>query len=113
MAQQKKTRSAASTRKTPRKKGRWLWIPKLMLLMACVGLVLFIGAIFVMEEELHRIGLFGHEEEQVGPEEEPATPHSQVLAQPASEKSQAEAVEEVTQEERRELEAILQQVKEK
>ncbi len=106
MARQKKTRPAAPKRKTTRKKGRWLWIPKLMLLMACVGLVLFIGAIFMMEEELRRIGLFG-------PEEEQATPHSQVLAQPASEKSQAAPVEEVTQEERRELEAILQQVKEK
>lgn len=106
MARQKKTRPAAPKRKTTRKKGRWLWIPKLMLLMACVGLVLFIGAIFMMEEELRRIGLFG-------PEEEQTTPHSQVLAQPASEKSQAAPVEEVTQEERRELEAILQQVKEK
>ena len=110
MAQQKKTRSAASTRKTPRKtlrkKGQWLWIPKLVLLMACVGLVLFIGAIFVMEEELRRIGLFG-------PEEEKATTRSPVIAQPASENSPVDAVEEVTQEERRELEAILQQVKEK
>lgn len=106
MARQKKTRPAAPKRKTTRKKGRWLWIPKLMLLMACVGLVLFIGAIFVMEEELRRIGLFG-------PEEGKATADSQVIAQPASEKSQATPVEEVTQEERRELEAILQQVKEK
>ncbi len=106
MARQKKTRPAAPRRKTTRKKGRWLWIPKLILLMACVGLVLFIGAIFVMEEELRRIGLFG-------PEEEKTTVHSQALAQPASEKSPAAAVEEVTQEERRELEAILQQVKEK
>ena len=106
MARQKKTRPAAPKRKTTRKKGRWLWIPKLMLLMACVGLVLFIGAIFVMEEELRRIGLFG-------PEEGKATADSQVIAQPASEKSQAAPVEEVTQEERQELEAILQQVKEK
>ena len=106
MARQKRTRPAAPKRKTTRKKGRWLWIPKLMLLMACVGLVLFIGAIFVMEEELRRIGLFG-------PEEGKATADSQVIAQPAAEKSQAAPVEEVTQEERRELEAILQQVKEK
>ncbi len=102
MARQKKTRPAKPTRK----KGRWLWIPKLMLLMACVGLVLFIGAIFVMEEELRRIGLFG-------PEEEQATAHSQSLAQPAAEKSHAAAVEEVTQEERRELESIIQQGKDK
>ena len=105
MARQKKTRPAAPKRKPTRKKGRWLWIPKLMLLMACVGLVLFIGAIFVMEEELRRIGLFG-------PEEEQATAHSQSLAQPAAEKSHA-AVEEVTQEERRELESIIQRGKDK
>ena len=106
MARQKKTRPAAPRRKTSRKKGRWLWLPKLMLLMACVGLVVFIGVIFVMEEELRRIGLFGSEEGQ-------ETTHSQVLAQPAPENSQADVVEEVTQEERQELEAILQQVKEK
>ena len=105
MARQKKTRPAAPRRKTSRKKGRWLWIPKLVLLMACVGLVLFIGVIFVLEEELRRIGLFG-------PEEEPATTQSQVLAQPNPEKSPADVVEEVTQEERQELEAILQQMKE-
>lgn len=76
-----------------------------MLLMACMGLVVFIGAIFVMEEELRRIGLFG-------PEEGQATTHSQGLAQPAPENSPADIVEEVTQEERQELEAILQQMKE-
>ena len=102
MARQKKTRPAAPKRK----KRRWLWIPKLMLLMACVGLVLFIGAIFMMEEELRRVGLFGSEEGQ-------ATADSQVIAQPASEKSHAASVEEVTPEERRELEAILQQGKER
>ncbi len=106
MARQKKTRPAASRRKTTRKKRRWLWIPKLLLLMACVGLALFIGAIFMMEEELRRIGLFG-------PEEEKTTVHSQVLAQPASEESPADTVEEVTQEERQKLEAILQQAKDK
>ena len=76
-----------------------------MLLIACVGLVAFIGAIFVMEEELRRIGL-------VGPEEGQATTQSQVIAQPNPENSPADVVEEVTQEERQELEAILQQMKE-
>ncbi len=77
-----------------------------MLVLACVGLVLFIGAIFVLEEDLRRIGLFGPDGGQV-------TTRSQVLAQPAPGNSQADAIEEVTQEERRELEAILQQMKEK
>ncbi len=106
MARQKKTQPAAPRRKTARKKGRWLWLPKLMLLMACVGLALFIGAIFMMEEELRRMGLFG-------PEAGPVTPPSQVVAQPNPGNSPADIVEEVTQEERQELEAILQQMKEK
>ncbi len=97
MARQRKNSSAARTHK----KRRWLWIPKLMLLIACVGLVLFIGAIFVMEEELRRVGLFG-------PEEENDAGHSQTTPDPTSGNGQAQAVEEVTQEERRELEAILQ-----
>ena len=104
MARQKRTRPAAPRRKTSRKKGRWLWLPKLMLLMACVGLVVFIGIIFVMEEELRRMGLFG-------PEEGPATTPSQVVAQPTPENRSADVVEEVTPEERQELEAILQQMK--
>ena len=73
-----------------------------MLLMACVGLVLFIGAIFIMEEELRRIGLFG-------PEEGKGAALSQTIPDPTAENGQANAVEEVTQEERRQLEAILQQ----
>ena len=77
-----------------------------MLLMACVGLVVFIGAIFVMEEELRRIGLFG-------PEGGQTTAQSQVITQPNPENSPADVVEEVTQEERQALEAILQQMKEK
>ena len=57
MAQRRKRRAVAK----PGKKRRWLLIPKLLLLLACVGLVMFIGAIFVMEAELRRIGLFGSE----------------------------------------------------
>ena len=77
-----------------------------MLLTACVGLVVFIGAIFMMEEELRRMGLFG-------PEEGKTPTQSQVIAQPDPENNHVDAVEEVTQEERQELEAILQRVKEK
>ena len=98
MAQQRKNRPVA---KTPKKR-RWLWIPKLMLLMACVGLVLFIGAIFMMEEELRRIGVFG-------PEAGKAPTHSQVKPAETSEDNHTQVVEEVTPEERKQLEAILQQ----
>ena len=89
MARQRRARPAARTQK----KRRWLWLPKLMLLMACVGLILFIGAIFVMEAELRRIGLFG-------PEEENDTAYSRTIPDPTSGNDQAQAVEEVTQEER-------------
>ena len=98
MARQRKNSSAVQAQK----KRRWLWLPKLMLLMACVGLVLFIGAIFIMEEELRRIGLFG-------PEEGKGAASSQTIPDPTAENGQTDAVEEVTQEERRQLEAILQQ----
>jgi hypothetical protein len=98
VARQRKNSPAVQAQK----KRRWLWLPKLMLLMACVGLVLFIGAIFIMEEELRRIGLFG-------PEEGKGAALSQTIPDPTAENGQANAVEEVTQEERRQLEAILQQ----
>ena len=98
MARQRKNSPAVQAQK----KRRWLWLPKLMLLMACVGLVLFIGAIFIMEEELWRIGLFG-------PEEGKGTASSQTIPDPTAGNGQTDAVEEVTQEERRQLEAILQQ----
>ena len=98
MARQRKNSPAVQAHK----KRRWLWLPKLMLLMACVGLVLFIGAIFIMEEELRRIGLFG-------PEEGKGAASSQTIPDPTAGNGQTDAVEEVTQEERRQLEAILQQ----
>ena len=98
MARQRKNSPAVQAQK----KRRWLWLPKLMLLMACVGLVLFIGAIFIMEEELRRIGLFG-------PEEGKGAASSQTIPDPTTGNGQTDAVEEVTQEERRQLEAILQQ----
>lgn len=47
MAQRRKRRTVAKSQK----KRSWLRIPKLLLLLAGVGLVLFIGVIFVMEAE--------------------------------------------------------------
>ena len=101
MARQRKNSSAVQAQK----KRRWLWLPKLMLLMACVGLVLFIGAIFIMEEELRRIGLFGPEEGKGAASSQTI----QTIPDPTAGNGQTDAVEEVTQEERRQLEAILQQ----
>mgnify|MGYP001327552196 CR=1 FL=1 len=99
MAQRRKRRAVAK----PSKKRRWLLIPKLLLLLACVGLVLFIGAIFVMEAELRRIGLFGPEGMNE-PTQSEMVPADAVGAG----HNAATVAEEVTQDERRQLEAILQ-----
>ena len=99
MAQRRKRRTVAK----PHKKRRWILIPKLLLLLACVGLVLFIGAIFVMEAELRRIGLFGPE----GMNEPMQTETVPAVATGAGHNT-ADVAEEVTQDERRQLEAILQ-----
>lgn len=95
------TRRRTSTRKPrkTRRKNRWLWIPKLILLAACVGLALVIGGILVMEKELRRTGIF-----------ETETPNTSAAAPsftPGADDGAGEPVEEVSPEERRELEALL------
>ena len=95
------TRRRTSTRKPQktRRKNRWLWIPKLILLAACVGLALVIGGILVMEKELLRIGFFEPETENM-----PAVAPSSM---PGADSGGGQPVEEVSPEERRELEALL------
>ncbi len=95
------TRRRTNTRKPKktRRKNRWLWIPKLILLAACVGLALVIGGILVMEKELRRTGIF-----------EPETPNTPAVAPsstPGADNDGGQPVEEVSPEERRELEALL------
>jgi hypothetical protein len=47
---------------TPSQRRRRSWfIPKVLLLLACVALLLFIGVILLMERELRRVGLFGED----------------------------------------------------
>jgi len=99
MAQRRKRRTVAK----PHKERRWLLIPKLLLLLACVGLVLFIGAIFVMEAELRRIGLFGSEGMN-----EPTQSETVSAVTAGASHNAVSVAEEVTQDERRQLEAILQ-----
>ena len=99
MAQRRKRRTVAK----PHKKRRWLLIPKLLLLLACVGLVLFIGAIFLMEAELRRIGLFGPEGMN-----EPTQNEIVPAGAAGAGHNAGNVAEEVTQDERRQLEAILQ-----
>lgn len=91
-------RTTRKPRKTRRKK-RWLWIPKLVLLAACVGLALIIAGILVMEKELRRTGIFETEA--------PNTPAAASSASPGADDDGGQPVEEVTSAERRELEALL------
>ena len=99
MAQRRKRRTVAKSDK----KRRWLLIPKLLLLLACVGLVLFIVAIFVMEAELRRFGLFGSEGTNEPKQSEMVPADAEGVGRNA-----ANLAEEVTPYERRQLEAILQ-----
>lgn len=95
--QNTRRRTTRKPRKTRRKK-RWLWIPKLVLLAACVGLALIIAGILVMEKELRRTGIF-----------ETETPNTPAAASssPGADNKGGQPVEEVTPAERRELEALL------
>lgn len=95
--QNTRRRTTRKPRKTRRKK-RWLWIPKLVLLAACVGLALIIAGILVMEKELRRTGIF-----------ETETPNTPAAASssPGADNDGEQPVDEVTPAERRELEALL------
>lgn len=96
--QNTRRRTTRKPRKTRRKK-RWLWIPKLVLLAACVGLALIIAGILVMEKELRRTGIFETET--------PNTPAAASSSSPGADNKGGQPVEEVTPAERRELEALL------
>lgn len=95
--QNTRRRTTRKPRKTRRKK-RWLWIPKLVLLAACVGLALIIAGILVMKKELRRTGIF-----------ETETPNTPAAASssPGADIDGEQPVDEVTPAERRELEALL------
>jgi len=97
--QNTRRRTTRKPRKTRRKK-RWLWIPKLVLLAACVGLALIIVGILVMEKELRRTGIFETEASSA-----PAGTSAQ--ATPVAGNDREQPVDEVTPAERRELEALL------
>lgn len=101
------TRRRTSTRKPKktRRKNRWLWIPKLILLAACVGLALLIGFILVVEKEWTR----SKESRRTGifETETPNTPAVASSFTPGANNSGGEPIEEVSPEERRELEALL------
>lgn len=101
MAQRRARRRTARTSSKKARRKRWLWIPKLILLAACVGLALFIAAILVMEQELRRTGIF-----ESAPSRAPATAQPPPAA--GAQNKQAGPVDEVTPAERRRLEALLE-----
>ena len=96
--QNTRRRTTRKPRKTRRKK-RWLWIPKLLLLAACVGLALSIAFIEVIKKELRRTGIFETEASRA-----PAAASS---SSPGADNDGGQPVDEVTPAERRELEALL------
>ena len=95
--QNTRRRTTRKPRKTRRKK-RWLWILKLVLLAACVGLALIIAGLELMKKELRRTGIF-----------ETETPNTPAAASssPGADNDGEQPVDEVTPAERRELEALL------
>jgi hypothetical protein len=99
----------AIQRKAParRKKPRWL-VPKILLLLACVVLIMFIGAILIMEKELRRVGLFGTENAPVRSPAQVQAPPSrlpEVTTQGATPSPPVD--EEITPEDKRQLDEIL------
>jgi hypothetical protein len=99
----------ATQKKAPakRKKRRWL-IPKLLLLLAYAVLIMFIGAILVMEKELRRVGLFGTEHASVrSPAQAQAPPSSLSEGTTRGTEPAPPVAEEITPEDRKQLDDLL------
>ncbi len=94
-------RTKTTRKRRSAKRPRWVWIPRLLLLVGCVGLVIFIGIVFIMDTELRRVGLFTADVIA-----EKKTPLD--VSQSDQVRQGGEAVEEVTPEERKILETILE-----
>lgn len=98
--QNTRRRTTRKPRKTRRKK-RWLWILKLVLLAACAGLALIIAVgIPALKKELRRNGFFETEASR-------APAGTSAPATPVAGNDREQPVDEVTPAERRELEALL------
>ncbi len=99
----------ATQKKAParRKKRRWL-MPKLLLLLACAVLIMFIGAILVMEKELRRVGLFGTENTPLRSPAQAQAPSALLPEGTTRETKPAPpATEEITPDDRKQLDDIL------
>jgi hypothetical protein len=97
-------------KKTParRKQRRWL-IPKMLLVLACGVLITFIGAILLMRQELHRIGLFGGGNAPTSSAVQAPEPPSPLTGKEARPRvpSSPSAAEELTQDEKKQLDDVL------
>jgi cell division protein FtsN len=100
-------------------------IPKFLLLLAYAVIIAFLGAIFFMKNELRRIGLFGTEGAAVPAPIQPApspAPSSETMTQEGSKppssppsgtatreetKPSSRSVEELTQDDKKQLDDIL------
>ena len=99
----------ATQKKAParRKNRRWL-MPKLLLLLACVVLIMFIGAILMMEKELRRVGLFGTESTPIRSPTQAQAPSALLPEGTTRETKPAPpATEEITPDDRKQLDDIL------
>lgn len=103
---------ATRKKKVPAKqrKRRWL-IPKLLLLLACAALVVFIGVVFQMEREVRRIGLFGGESAAARPPARSQTPLPEATAQGTQ--PLPAAPEEITPDDKKRLDDKLKQLDDK
>ena len=83
-------------------------MPKLLLLFACAVLIMFIGAILMMEKELRRVGLFGTESTPLrSPAQAQAPPALLPEGTTRETKPAPPATEEITPEDRKQLDDIL------
>ena len=99
----------ATQKKAParRKNRRWL-MPKLLLLFACAVLIMFIGAILMMEKELRRVGLFGTASLPLRSPAQAQAPSALLPEGTTRETKPAPpATEEITPEDRKQLDDIL------
>ncbi|MGH7964196.1 MAG: hypothetical protein ACRERD_20630 [Candidatus Binatia bacterium] len=95
MAAKQPRKSPKKPSRQPKAKGRW--IPKLLLLLGYTVLVAVFVALFIMQKEVHRIGLFGSEKTSVRPPTQPkaSPPSPQSKAAAPKEKAVPAAAERI------------------
>jgi hypothetical protein len=94
---------------TKRKLRRRL-IPKILLVLGCLALLAFIGALFLLEKEMRRVGIFGGEATTERSVTEPrSTPVSPKTLVPPEGKPAPKTSEEISREDKKQLDDILRE----